>query len=94
MVKFEKDYYFRPPYPSKCILIGLSWFLTGGFIFFSSLIHQVTEEEKKALGHVCTALMFPFSSRTVRIVTHNNISDSDVDLVSRKLQYVIDEMAA
>ncbi|KAK3795211.1 hypothetical protein RRG08_056274 [Elysia crispata] len=55
---------------------------------------QVTAQEKKALGQVCTALMFPFSSRTVRIVTHNNITDSDVDLVSKKLQYVIEELSA
>lgn len=60
----------------------------------SQRMREVTEQERKSLGEVCTALMFPFSSRTVRIVTHNNITDHDVGLVSRKLQYVIEEMSA
>ncbi|GFR89496.1 low specificity L-threonine aldolase [Elysia marginata] len=59
----------------------------------SQRMQHVTDQERKSLGEVCTALMFPFSKRTVRIVTHNNITDSDVDIVSRKLQYVIEEMS-
>ncbi|GFN78448.1 low specificity l-threonine aldolase [Plakobranchus ocellatus] len=61
---------------------------------FSKRMTEVTEHEQKSLGQVCTALMFPFSSRTVRLVTHNDITDHDVDLVCKKLQYVIEEMAA
>ena len=54
----------------------------------------MTEAEIAALGEQIEIKMFPFTKKSVRLVTHNDISDDDVTKTVKKLQYVIQEISA
>ncbi|XP_046359363.2 probable low-specificity L-threonine aldolase 2 [Haliotis rufescens] len=54
---------------------------------------QVTDAERGHLGSSVSALMYPFSETGVRLVTHNDITDEDVDRTISKFQYVLAELS-
>ncbi|XP_041362223.1 probable low-specificity L-threonine aldolase 2 [Gigantopelta aegis] len=61
---------------------------------FCNRLAQVTEAESVDLGERIVTKMFPFTKKSVRLVTHNDISDDDVRKTVKKLQYVIREISA
>ncbi|XP_067672667.1 uncharacterized protein [Haliotis asinina] len=54
---------------------------------------EVTEAERKQLGDSVSALMLPFSETEIRLVTHNDITDEDVDRTISKFHYVLAELS-
>ncbi|CAG5122710.1 unnamed protein product [Candidula unifasciata] len=61
---------------------------------FSRRMQEVTDEEKRSLGQSVSVLMWPYSPATVRYVTHNDVSEADVDNVIAKFLYVIEELSS
>jgi threonine aldolase len=58
---------------------------------FKCLINQVPEEEALALG-VRIAVNFGYVDKTTfRILTHCDVSEDDIELVLKKLEYVCEE---
>lgn len=56
----------------------------------SYLYLQVKEKEFHEIGEV-KVMMIPLSDNVVRLVTHYDLSKCDVELVIRKLKFVIEE---
>ncbi|XP_046557209.1 probable low-specificity L-threonine aldolase 2 [Haliotis rubra] len=54
---------------------------------------EVTDAERDKLGYSVSALMLPFSEMGIRLVTHNDITDEDVDRTISKFQYVLAELS-
>jgi len=56
---------------------------------FCARMAATPEAEVSILGEPVSALMFPMSASNVRMVLHVDVSQEDVDLVAKKLTYVI-----
>ena len=52
-------------------------------------LFQTPAEEVSVLGEAVAARMFPMSATNVRLVLHCDVSPTDVELVAKKLKYVI-----
>ncbi|KAF6031401.1 hypothetical protein EB796_010267 [Bugula neritina] len=53
---------------------------------------KVTEKEKLALGRSIIVKVDAYSKSEVRCVCHLNVSKEDIELVTIKLKYVLDEL--
>ena len=61
--------------------------------FFFNWIFKVTEEEAKALGQKICVNFGYIDKYKLRILTHCDVSENDVDLVLKKLDYVCQEFS-
>ncbi|XP_076049848.1 uncharacterized protein LOC143030574 isoform X2 [Oratosquilla oratoria] len=59
---------------------------------FCKRMSSITEDEMAVLGEHTIAKIAPLSSTTAKMVTHCNITSSDVSRVRRKLAYVLKEL--
>ncbi|CAL4073159.1 unnamed protein product, partial [Meganyctiphanes norvegica] len=59
--------------------------------FFCQRMLEVSASEKQYVGEAVTARIFPWRGTMVRVVTHCNLSREDIQLVAKKLTFVVKE---